>query len=125
MKDDYQKIHYGEKILRDLKTKKTKDKSHRFSLLPSSSLEPLLARSGNVFYYLQKRQKMKALSTLHNQVLNVLTLPGALLLTANELIAPAAPTSLVPCVIHLHTHTFILSLMIYSFNLFIYVGHFQ
>lgn len=68
---------------------------------------------------------MKALSTLHNQVLNVLTLPGALLLTANELIAPAAPTSPALCVIHLHTHTFILSLMIYSFNLFIYVGHFQ
>lgn len=56
---------------------------------------------------------MKALGTLHNQVPNVLTLPGALLLTANELIAPTAPTSLALSVIHLHTHTFILSLMIY------------
>lgn len=39
------------------------------------SLKPLLARSGNAFDYLQKWQKMKALSTLHNQVLKCPYLP--------------------------------------------------
>lgn len=47
MKGNYQKIYYGEKILRDLKTEKTKDESHRFSLLPSSSF--LEASTGKVW----------------------------------------------------------------------------
>lgn len=102
MKGNYEKIRYSRNPQGSANFKK-KAENHRFRLLlPSSFLE---ASTGKVRKCFQLSPKMTDEGTLHNQVLNVLTLPGALPLTANELIAPAAPTSLVLCVIHLHTLT--------------------